>query len=130
MKRLQSVTAAVAVATLVTAMSALAQQPASAAGEVAAAVHAPNMVGQPAGVPKGGPNIALAKQTPTCQSIITECKNLGFIVGQWKTDNGLWRDCFTPVVKGGTATRDGKPITVPVNASNVQACRSAVFKTQ
>ena len=48
--------------------------------------------------------------TPACQSIIAECKSLGFIVGQAKEDNGLWKDCFGPVVKGGgTPTRDGKP---------------------
>jgi hypothetical protein len=130
MKRLQVVTAAIAVATLAAAMPALAQQPSSVAGEVASAVHAPGAAGQPIGARKGAQIIATAKQTPTCESIITECKSLGFVVGQWKTDNGLWKDCFTPVVKGGTATRDGKPITVPVNPSNVQACRSAVFKTQ
>jgi hypothetical protein len=62
---------------------------------------------------------------PACQRIISECKNLGFIQGQWKKDNGLWKDCFDPVVRGGTATRDGKPITVPVSSSDVQACRAA-----
>jgi len=63
---------------------------------------------------------------PACQRIISECKRLGFIQGQWKEDNGLWKDCFDPVVKGGaTATRDGKPIRVPVSQSDVQACRAA-----
>jgi hypothetical protein len=127
MKRLHYMTAAVTVVTLVAGMPALAQQPASAAGEVATVAHAP---GQPTGAPKSGPNIAVAKQTPACESIITECKSLGFVAGQWKTDNGLWRDCFTPVVKGKPATRDGKPVTVAVNPDNVQACRSAVFKTE
>jgi hypothetical protein len=69
---------------------------------------------------------ARAEQNPACQKIIAECKNLGFIQGQWKKDNGLWKDCFDPVVKGGgSATRDGKPISVPVSASEVQACRAA-----
>ena len=54
-----------------------------------------------------------------------ECRNLGFIDGQWKKDNGLWKDCFDPVVKGGQATRDGKPISVPVSQSDIQACRGA-----
>jgi hypothetical protein len=130
MKRLHYMSAAIAVVTLGAAMPALAQQPNSVAGEVASVAHPPAVVGQPTGAPKGGPNLAVAKQTPACESIITECKNLGFIVGQWKTDNGLWRDCFTPVVKGKTPTRDGKSITVPVSATDVQACHSAVFKTQ
>jgi hypothetical protein len=76
---------------------------------------------------RGGQNRSAVEQNPACQRIISECKKLGFIPGQWKKDNGLWRDCFDPVVKGGgTPTREGKPITVPVSASDVQACRAAV----
>jgi hypothetical protein len=75
---------------------------------------------------KTAQNHASAEQNPACQRIIAECKKLGFIQGQWKKDNGLWKDCFDPVVKGGgTPTRDGKPITVPVSASDVQACRAS-----
>ena len=66
-----------------------------------------------------------AQRNPACQQIFNECKNLGFIVGQWKVDNGLWKDCFDPVVNGGQATRDGKPIQVPVSPSVVQQCRAA-----
>jgi len=74
---------------------------------------------------RGGQGKAAIEQNPACQRIIGECKKLGFIVGQWKKDNGLWVDCFDPVVKGGRgATRDGKPISVPVSASDVQACRA------
>ncbi len=71
--------------------------------------------------------VKTATHTPECQPIIAECKTLGFIVGQANKDNGLWKDCFGPVVKGGTPTRDGKPINVPVNPTQVQACRAAVF---
>ncbi len=81
--------------------------------------------------PGGGGAKDIAKaamHTPACQSIIAECKSLGFIVGQAKEDNGLWKDCFGPVVKGGgTPTRDGKPINVPVNPNDVQACKAALF---
>jgi hypothetical protein len=122
MTRFGYMMAAMAAVTLAAAMPALAQQPTSAAGEIAQIT--------PTKAPKGGPNIAVAKQTPACESIITECKSLGFVVGQWKTDNGLWKDCFTPVVNGKTATRDGKPVSVSVSPSNVQACHAAVFKTQ
>lgn len=83
-------------------------------------------IGQQAHPNKGGQNHAAAEHNPACQRIISECNRLGFIQGQWKEDNGLWKDCFDPVVKGGgRATRDGKPISVPVNASDVQACRAA-----
>ena len=75
---------------------------------------------------KGGQNHSAAESNPACERIINECKKLGFIPGQWKKDNGLWKDCFDPVVKGGgSATRDGKPISVPVSSSDVQACRAA-----
>jgi len=66
-----------------------------------------------------------AQHNPACQQIVEECKKLGFIVGQWKIDNGLWKDCFDPVVNGGQATRDGKPIQVPVSQNVVQECRAA-----
>jgi hypothetical protein len=85
---------------------------------------------QAGATPAGGGAKDIAKaamHTPACQSIIAECKSLGFIVGQAKEDNGLWKDCFGPVVKGGTPTRDGKPVNVPVNSSDVQACKAAVF---
>jgi hypothetical protein len=78
------------------------------------------------GQARGSQNHAAVEQNPACQKIINECKNLGFIQGQWKKDNGLWKDCFDPVVKGGgSATRDGKPISVPVSASEIQSCRAA-----
>jgi hypothetical protein len=75
---------------------------------------------------KGGQNHAVAEQNPACQTIVSECRNLGFIVGQWKKDNGLWKDCFDPVVKGGSPTRDGEPVSVPVSSSDIQACRAAL----
>jgi hypothetical protein len=67
-----------------------------------------------------------AEGNPACQKILAECKNLGYIDGQWKKDNGLWKDCFDPVVHGGQPTRDGKQEHVPVSPAEVQQCRSAV----
>jgi len=75
--------------------------------------------------PKAAQNRAAIESNPGCQRIVEECQKLGFIVGQWKKDNGLWKDCFDPVVKGGSPTRDGKPIQVPVSPSDVQSCRAA-----
>lgn len=70
---------------------------------------------------------AIAKQTPQCVHILNECKKLGFIAGQYQKDNGLWKDCFDPIVYGkGHPTREGSPITVPVNQSDVHACHAAV----
>ena len=82
--------------------------------------------GQSAQYPKGGQGHAAVESNPACQRILAECERLGFIKGQWKQDNGLYKDCFGPIVSGrGSPTRDGKPINVPVNPSDVQACRAA-----
>jgi len=71
--------------------------------------------------------MAIAKQNPSCQNILNECKKIGFVDGQWKQDNGLWKDCFDPLVSGkGVPTRDGQPVNVPVNPSDVQACHAAI----
>jgi hypothetical protein len=76
--------------------------------------------------PRVGQNQAAAEHNPACQRIISECKRLGFIQGQWKKDNGLWKDCFDPIVRGnGSATRDGKPISVRVSSIDVQSGRAA-----
>jgi hypothetical protein len=91
---------------------------------MAQTVPTPSIGGQQV-QPKGGQNHSAAEHNPACQRIISECKKLGFIQGQWKEDNGLWKDCFDPVVKGGNATRDGKSISVPVNPSDVQSCRAS-----
>jgi len=98
-----------------------------AAGVMAQTVAHPSTVGtSPQAQTKGGQNHATAGHSPACERIISECEKLGFIKGQWKKDNGLWKDCFDPVVKGGgSATRDGKPISVPVSAGDVQACRAS-----
>jgi hypothetical protein len=75
---------------------------------------------------RSGQNHAAVEGNPACQRILSECKKLGFIEGQYKKDNGLWKDCFDPVVKGGgNPTRDGKPIRVPVSQNDVQACRAS-----
>jgi hypothetical protein len=80
----------------------------------------------PAQANRAAQNHAAVESNPACQRIIAECRKLGYIQGQWKKDNGLWRDCFDPVVKGGgTPTRDGRPVNVPVSPNDVQACRSA-----
>lgn len=92
-----------------------------------AAIPSTRSTGQQTLPSKGGQNHAAAvERNPACQRIIAECKKLGFIQGQWKQDNGLWKDCFDPVVKGnGGATRDGKAISVPVSSNDIQACRAA-----
>jgi hypothetical protein len=37
---------------------------------------------------------------PECKTIEDACANVGFIRGQWKIQNGLWKDCVSPIAKG------------------------------
>ena len=128
MKKLHYLVAAV---TALSAHVAMAQAPVSTGAPVGTAtkVAAPT---QPAG--NGTSSEArqkTAENTPQCVHIINECKQLGFIPGQYKVDNGLWKDCFDPVVSGkGNATRDGKPVTVTVSQSDVHACHKALAATK
>jgi hypothetical protein len=62
----------------------------------------------PTNAGKPGDNHAAIDHSPACQRILAECRRVGFVYGEWKKDNGLWRDCFGPVVNGGTVTREGK----------------------
>lgn len=79
--------------------------------------------GQPAA---GTHNHAAVEGNPACQRILAECRRQGFIQGQWKKDNGLWKDCFNPIVKGGgQPTQNGHPVNVAVSPGDIQACRSA-----
>lgn len=67
-----------------------------------------------------------AQTNPACQGILAECQKLGFISGGWKQDNGLWGDCFDPVISGKNSTRKGKAINVPVSSNDLGTCRGAV----
>ncbi len=69
-------------------------------------------------------NAKQIKANPACERILNECKKLGFIEGQANKDNGLWLDCFWPVVKGTNSTREGRHINVPVSEADVNTCRA------
>jgi len=58
-----------------------------------------------------------------CERILEACKQAGFIKGQAKKDNGLYKDCFNPLVFGGNVTQNGKPVSVSVNQGDVSACK-------
>jgi hypothetical protein len=64
------------------------------------------------------------RANPACVRIINECTKLGFIEGQANKDNGLWLDCFWPVVKETNSTREGRPVKVPVSEAEVNTCRA------
>lgn len=69
-----------------------------------------------------GHRMAVIEHTPSCQNIVTACKNAGYVSGEWKEGNGLFKDCFGLLVSGkGTPKKQ-----VSVNASDVESCHSAM----
>jgi hypothetical protein len=71
----------------------------------------------------GGKAKGHGKGHEACERILEACKQHGFIKGQWKKDNGLYKDCFDPIIKGGNITQDGKAASVSVSQGDIQACR-------
>ncbi|HTQ72691.1 MAG TPA: hypothetical protein VMI74_00255 [Burkholderiales bacterium] len=72
---------------------------------------------------------ALAQKTPNeppgpCKEIANACRNAGFIKGDWKKGDGLWRDCVDPIMQGkSTAPGATKPLP-QVDPSLVSACKA------
>jgi hypothetical protein len=75
-------------------------------------------------------NRGYAQDNAACQKIVAECKRMGYVVGGYKQDNGLWADCFDPVVNGQTPSRQGRPMKVAVSPSEIQECRTARQQSQ
>lgn len=73
---------------------------------------------------------AILESTPSCQNILGECKKLGFVEGEYKIGNGLWRSCFHPVVNGKAVTQKGNAVTVTADANDVTACKEVVAKNK
>ncbi len=66
------------------------------------------------------------EKNASCQTILNECKKLGFVAGGFKEGKGLWRNCFSPVVHGKSANLNGQDVAVTVNANDVASCKVAV----
>jgi len=50
---------------------------------------------------KGGP----PPTEPNCLAVYNACLGGGYIVGDAKEGNGLWRDCVTPLMTGNPAPK-------------------------
>jgi len=59
-----------------------------------------------------------------CKEIANACRNAGFIKGDWKKGDGLWRDCVDPIMQGKTSAPGGTKPLPAVNASLVSACKA------
>jgi hypothetical protein len=59
-----------------------------------------------------------------CKQIEQACKNAGFIQGDWKKGDGLWRDCVDPIMQGQTNVPGATKSLPTVDAGLVSACKA------
>lgn len=59
-----------------------------------------------------------------CKQIAEICKNAGFIPGDWKKGDGLWRDCVDPIMQGATTVPGGTKALPTVDAGLIAQCKA------
>ncbi len=59
-----------------------------------------------------------------CKQIAQACTSAGFIKGDWKKGDGLWRDCVDPIVQGVTSVPGATKPLPSVDPSVVAACKA------
>jgi hypothetical protein len=63
--------------------------------------------------------------SPECKKIADACKAAGFVKGDWKKGDGLWRDCVDPIVQGQTTVPGATKPLPTVDAAVVTACKAS-----
>ena len=87
---------------------------------VAGAQTSPSGPPPSAAPPPGNP---MPHQGP-CREIVAACENAGFVKGDAKAGNGLWRDCIDPIMRGSSPPARDKLALPPVSPDLVAACRA------
>ena len=59
-----------------------------------------------------------------CKAVEQACKNAGFIPGDWKKGDGLWRDCVDPIMQGRTSVPGATKPLPSVDAKAVADCKA------
>lgn len=59
-----------------------------------------------------------------CKQIAEACEKAGFMKGDWKKGDGLWRDCVDPIMQGQTTVPGATKSLPTVDASLVSACKA------
>jgi hypothetical protein len=71
------------------------------------------------------PNAGNSGKAPgPCNQIAAACKSAGFIQGDWKKGDGLWRDCVDPIVQGQTTVTGATKPLPSVDPAVVAACKA------
>jgi hypothetical protein len=79
-----------------------------------------------------GSTLAFAQSTKSdhntppneCQQIAEACRSAGFIKGDWKKGDGLWRDCVNPIVQGKTSVPGATKPLPAVDGKLVADCKA------
>ena len=59
-----------------------------------------------------------------CKEIAEACRKAGFIKGDWKKGDGLWRDCVNPIVQGKTRVPGATKPLPSVDGKLVADCKA------
>lgn len=59
-----------------------------------------------------------------CKEIAEACKQAGFIPGDWKKGDGLWRDCVDPLIQGVSSVPGATKPLPKVDAGVIAACKA------
>ena len=60
----------------------------------------------------------------SCQQIAEACKKAGFIKGDWKKGDGLWRDCVDPIIQGQTNVPGATKPLPSIDGNVVADCKA------
>ena len=59
-----------------------------------------------------------------CKAVEQACRNAGFIPGDWKKGDGLWRDCVDPIMQGQRNVPGATKPLPTVDAKAVADCKA------
>jgi hypothetical protein len=59
-----------------------------------------------------------------CKQIEQACKTAGFIKGDWKKGDGLWRDCVDPIMQGQSNVAGATKPLPSVDAKAIADCKA------
>src|SRR3954465_2079967 len=59
-----------------------------------------------------------------CKQIAEICHNAGFIKGDWKKGDGLWRDCVDPIMQGKTSVPGATKPLPSIDGRLVADCKA------
>jgi len=59
-----------------------------------------------------------------CKQIAQACQQAGFVKGDFKKGDGLWRDCVDPIMQGQTNVPGATKPLPTVDANLIAACKA------